>query len=304
MYQRILVPLDTSELAEVALPYAEQMAGRLGSEITLMSVSHSAGEKEQRVFRSYIEGTVEVTKERAKRYLQKPTGQDVKVESAILVGNPAEEIVDYADRENIDVIVMATHGRSGIGRWALGSVADKVLRATERPVVLIRAKGARPDMLVEKGAFKRVLVPLDGSKESEAVIPYIEELASRLGAEVTLLQVLAIVYHVYISGDAPAQVPYTEEEMKPLKASAETYLEKVGSGLRGKGVTTKCQVRVGAAGHEIIKLADEIGADIVAMSTHGRSGVGRWVFGSVAEKVVRTGNAPVLLVRTPEASVE
>jgi len=302
MYHRILVPLDTSELAEVALPYAEQMAGRLGSEITLMSVSHSAGEKEQRVFRSYIQETVAVTKERANRYLEKPTGQDVKVESAILVGNPAEEIVDYAERENIDVIVMATHGRSGIGRWALGSVADKVLRATERPVVLIRAKGARSDML-KKGVFKRALVPLDGSKESEAVIPYIEELASMLGAEVTLLQVMAVVYHVYISGDAPAQVPYTEEEMKPLKASAESYLEKVGSGLRGKGVTTKCQVRVGAAGHEIIRLADEIGADIVAMSTHGRSGVGRLVFGSVAEKVVRTGNTPVLLVRTPGASV-
>jgi len=267
-----------------------------------MSVSHSAGEKEQRVFRSYIQETVAVTKERANRYLEKPTGQDVKVESAILVGNPAEEIVDYAERENIDVIVMATHGRSGIGRWALGSVADKVLRATERPVVLIRAKGARSDML-KKGVFKRALVPLDGSKESEAVIPYIEELASMLGAEVTLLQVLAVVYHVYISGDAPAQVPYTEEEMKPLKASAESYLEKVGSGLRGKGVTTKCQVRVGAAGQEIIKLADEIGADIVAMSTHGRSGVGRLVFGSVAEKVVRTGNIPVLLVRTPGASV-
>ena len=302
MYHRILVPLDTSELAEVALPYAEQMAGRLGSEITLMSVSHSAGEKEQRVFRSYIQETVAVTKERANRYLEKPTGQDVKVESAILVGNPAEEIVDYAERENIDVIVMATHGRSGIGRWALGSVADKVLRATERPVVLIRAKGARSDML-KKGVFKRALVPLDGSKESEAVIPYIEELASMLGAEVTLLQVLAVVYHVYISGDAPAQVPYTEEEMKPLKASAESYLEKAGSGLRGKGVTPKCQVRVGAAGHEIIRLADEIGADIVAMSTHGRSGVGRLVFGSIAEKVVRTGNTPVLLVRTPGASV-
>ena len=303
MYHRILVPLDTSELAEVALPYAEQMAGRLGSEITLMSVSHSAGEKEQRVFRSYIQETVAVTKERANRYLEKPTGQDVKVESAILVGNPAEEIVDYADRESIDVIVMATHGRSGIGRWALGSVADKVLRATERPVVLIGAKGARPGLL-KKGVFKRALVPLDGSKESEAVIPYIEELASRLGAEVTLLQVLAIVYHVYVSGEAAVQVPYTEEEMKPLKASAESYLEKVGSGLKGKGVTTKCQVRVGAAGHEIIKLADEIGADIVAMSTHGRSGVGRLVFGSVAEKVVRTGNTPVLLVRTPGASVE
>jgi nucleotide-binding universal stress UspA family protein len=303
MYERILVPLDTSELAEVALPYAEQLAGRLGSAIILMSVSQSAEEKDQRVFRSYIQRTVEATREGAKRYLEKTAEQDVKVESTILVGNPAEEIVDYADRENIDLIVMATHGRSGIGRWTLGSMADKVLRATKRPVVLIRAKGTRPDML-EKGALNKVLVPLDGSKESEAVIPYIEDLASRLGAEVTFLQVVAVLYHVYVSGDAPAQVPYTEEEMKPLKASAKSYLEKVSSGLKGKGVTTKHEVRVGGAGHEIIKLADEINADVVAMSTHGRSGVGRWVFGSVAEKVVRSGNTPVLLVRTPGAGTE
>ena len=78
-------------------------------------------------------------------------------------------------------------------------------------------------------------------------------------------------------------------------------MEKVGSGLKGKSVTTKCEVRISAAGHEIIKLADEINADMVAISTHGRSGVERWVFGSVAEKVVRSGNTPVLLVRIPGA---
>ena len=170
-------------------------------------------------------------------------------------------------------------------------------------MVLIRAKGARPDVR-EKGVLSKALVPMDGSKEGETVIPYIENLASKLGAEITLLQVVAIAYHVYISGDAPAQVPYTLEEMEPLKAGAASYLEKMASSLEERGVRTKCEVRVGAAGQEIISLAEEINADVVAMSTHGRSGVGRWVFGSVAERVVRSGTTPVLLVRGPGAGAE
>ena len=96
MYEKILVPLDGSEVAEIALPYAEELAGRLGSEVTLMSVSRSAKEQNQRVCWSYLQKTVEATKEEAKRYLEKPAGEAIKVESAILVGVPAEEIVDYA----------------------------------------------------------------------------------------------------------------------------------------------------------------------------------------------------------------
>ncbi len=303
MYERILVPLDGSEVAEVALPYAEQLAGRLGSEIILMSVSHSTDEQDQQVLRSYLQKTVAATREKVARYLGKPAGEAITIEPMVLVGDPAESIVDYADRSDVGLIVMATHGRSGIRRWALGSIADKVLRATKQPVVLIRAKGARPDVR-EKGVLSKALVPMDGSKEGETVISYIENLASKLGAEITLLQVVAIAYHVYISGDAPAQIPYTLEEMEPLKAGAASYLEKMASGLKERGVAVKCEVRVGAAGQEIIRLAEEINADVVAMSTHGRSGVGRLVFGSVAERVVRSGSTPVLLVRAPEARAE
>lgn len=295
MYEKILVPLDGSEIAEVALPYAEELAGRLGSEITLISVSHSAEEQDQQMFQFYIQKTVESVRERAERAIE--------VDSAILVGNPAEEIVDYADSGNIDLIVMATHGHSGIRRWALGSVADKVLRATGRPVVLVRAKNAHPYMH-KKDILSKMLVPLDGSKESEMVFPYIEELVSKLGGEIIFFQVLALAYHVHISGDAAVQVPYTEKEMEPLKMSAQSYLKKMGSKLKERGIPTKYEVRVGAAGYEIIKLADEINADLVAMLTHGRSGIGRWVFGSVAERVVRSGNTPVLLVRSPGASIE
>lgn len=277
MYARILVPLDGSELAEISLPYAEELAVRLGSEITLLSVSESHESESYNELLTYALKMAEFTKNEVERNLAKLAGKAIKVDSKILVGHPAEEIVDYVDKADIDLIVMATHGRSGIGRWALGSVADKVVRATKRPVALIRAKGARPDVR-EKGILNKALVPLDGSKESEAVIPYIEELASKLKTEVVLLQVVV--------------------------ASVESYLEKVDSQLRGKGITVKSEVRFGSVAEEIIKLADEIHADVVAMSTHGQSGVSRWVFGSVANRVLHEGNTPLLLVRTPGARTE
>ncbi len=219
----------------------------------------------------------------------------------ILSGHPAEKIVEYADTENIGLIIMATHGQSGIKRWALGSVADKVVRATTRPVVLIRAKGSRPDVR-EKGILHRVLVPLDGSKEGEAVIPYIEELASRLKVEVILLQVLAIGFNTLYN-----YFPLTEQQVESDKAIATAYLNNVEARLKEKGITVVSEerlgieIRFGNAAEEIIQLADERHADIVAMTTHGRSGVRRQVFGSVAERVLREGNTPLLLVRSPGA---
>ena len=295
MYEKILVPLDGSELAEVALPYAEELAGRLGSQISLLYVSESPEDHYQRMHQFYIEKTAETTKEGAGRYIEKPEGKAIKVESRILVGNAAEEIVEYASKEDICLIVMATHGRSGISRWALGSVADKVVRSTERPVGLIRAKGARPDVR-EKGILNKVLVPLDGSKEGEAVMPYIEELSSRFKAEIVLLQVLSTSYQA-IASEGYGYVTYTDKQIESDKASARDYLEKAGARLKQKSVTVKSEVRLGIAAEEIIKLADEMYADVVAISTHGRSGIGRWAFGSVADRVLHEGNTPLLLVR-------
>ena len=190
MYEKILVPLDGSALAEVALPYAEDLAGRLGSEVTLVYVSELTEAPSQHMHQLYLQKMVESTKQGAERYTNKSGRKSIQVRSAILVGNPAEKIVEHADKEDIALIVMATHGQSGIKQRALGSVADKVVRATKCPVALIRANGAHSDMR-EKGILNKVLVPLDGSKQDETVIPYIEELASKLEVEVILFQVLA-----------------------------------------------------------------------------------------------------------------
>jgi len=276
MYERILVPLDGSRLAEMALPYAEEMAGRLGSKIILLSVAGSTEAREYHQHQIYVEKIMGEIRHNAERYLEKQTDKEIKVDSATLVGHPAEEIVNYADKEAVELIVMVTHGLSGIRRWALGSVADKVVRAAKQPVTLIRANAPRD--VCEKGILDKLLVPLDGSSESEVVLPYVEELASRLKAEVTLLQVVPQPDRVY--------------------ADAEGYLGKVGDSLREKGITVQCEIKVGTAADEIIKLADETETDVVMMAAHGSSGIGRWSLGSIAEKVLQGGNTPVMLVRT------
>ena len=149
--------------------------------------------------------------------------------------------------------------------------------------------------------YEKILVPLDGSKVGEAALPYVEELVSKLSpalkVEVTLFQVVSSLSHWIVAGEASAQIPYTEKEMEQTKRKAMDYLNKAGEGLRSKGAIVKIKVGVGSAAEEIIKAADEINAGLVAMSTHGRSGISRWAFGSVIDKVLRGGNKPMLMVR-------
>ena len=277
MYERIVIPLDGSKLAEAALPYAEELAGKMGSDIILLTVLESEDVQEYKKHYTYTKKIAEVTKCHAEKYLEDGGGRTIKAGGATRTGNPAEAIIEYASKGGSRLIVMASHGRSGINRWAVGSVADKVVRATTRqPVMLIRAKESRSDIR-EKRILKKALVPMDGSRRSEAVIPYISEIASRLEMELTLLQVVPQTNHTY--------------------ADAEAYLQSECSKLEDEGITAGYKVSVGAIADEIIDLADELAFDLVAMSTRGRTGIGPWSLGSVAQKVFLGGNTPLLLVR-------
>jgi nucleotide-binding universal stress UspA family protein len=297
MYEKILVPLDGSDLAEIALPYAEELAGAFGCEITLIHVSESADEKYENMHQLYIEKIVEATRQGAERCRKNKRTKKIKVSSVHLTGHTAEQIVDYADKENIDLIVMSTHGRSGIRRWLLGNVAAKVVRATKRPVALIRAKDILPDACADR-KLNKMLVPLDGSKASEVVIPHVSELASKLKAEVVLFQVVAPSYFVYaIPGEAVLQ-PHSPEDLQNMIEHSKFYLDKVGAELKDKGIETTSEVGIGGPAEEIIRVADEMQVDMVIMSTHGHSSISLWAFGSNADKVLHAGNTPVLLVRT------
>jgi len=159
----------------------------------------------------------------------------------------------------------------------------------------------------ERGMYEKILIPLDGSKVAESVLTYIEELVAKLTpepkVEVTLFQALSPTHYI-AAWDAGASVAYSEIEMEQIKKKAIEYLDKVGEGLRSKGASVKCKVGVGKAAEEIIKVADEINTDLVAMSTHGRSGLSRWAFGSVTDKVLRGGNRLILTVRVPREAVQ
>ena len=141
MYERILVPLDGSDRAELALPFAEELAAKLGSEIILLCVSDSAEAEDYAKHEIYLEQITEIAKRAAKKLLTNPE-QKVSIRSSVTIGLPAQEIVDYAEQVAVSLIIMATHGRTGVSRWALGSVAEKVMRASTRPVLLVRVPGA------------------------------------------------------------------------------------------------------------------------------------------------------------------
>ncbi|MFH1169472.1 MAG: universal stress protein [Chloroflexota bacterium] len=156
--------------------------------------------------------------------------------------------------------------------------------------------------------YEKILVPLDGSKEGEAALPFVEELVVKLApatrVEVTLLQVVSSLTHYVVAGEASVPVPYTEKELELIKRRSKTYLDKAGDGLKSKGAIVNTKVATGKAADEIIRVSDETKADVVAMSTHGRSGLSRLAFGSVTDKVLKGGNVPVLMIRAPKGITE
>jgi nucleotide-binding universal stress UspA family protein len=155
--------------------------------------------------------------------------------------------------------------------------------------------------------FERILVPLDGSKVGEAAMPVIGQLVDKMapGAkiEITLIGVITLLRHWVVVGEASAPVSYTEEELKIIRDRVMDYLTKTGESLKNKGITVRTIVNTGNASDEILKAARENKVDLIAMSTHGRSGLRRLAFGSITDKVLRGSHIPVLMVRAPEGTV-
>ena len=305
MYNRMLIPLDGSELAEEALPYAEEVAGKLGLEVVLFYVCTQHDCEFTPMHQSYVEQVAEAFGRQARKIQQKADsqspGRGVRVRGELVVGDPAEEILCYSDANDIDLIVIATHGHSGIKRWVVGSVAEKVLHSAKVPIYLVRPQVYERTADHEEWSTKTIIVPLDGSELAESVIPYVKDLASKMQADVVLLQVLPETHEVHTSGGRTAHVQYTKGHMKEAMKTSRAYLQKVSEGLGLPADRLRVEVRTGSTPDEIIKFAGEMPGGLVAMSTHGRSGLGRWAYGSIADKVLHGADTPVLLVRCPGA---
>lgn len=303
MYKRVLLPLDGSELAEVALAYSRGIAGRLGLEVLLLHVADKRESESLPLYQGYIDQASERLSREMAELQAKTGGKPVLVKGEVTLGYPAEGILTYAEEKEADFILMATHGRSGITRWVMGSVADKVLRSAALPVLLVRA-GMPKDVAYEKWVSPRLLVPLDGSEVAELVLPHVETLASHLGeadGDVILVRVCEPLVL------PPVTAPETsvnwgtaaDEYMAKSRESAEMYLSRVQKGLTDAGLKVSLQVLEGDPATEIIDHANKIKANLVVMATHGRSGLGRWAYGSVAQKVLQGASSPILMVRPP-----
>ena len=278
MFEKIIVPLDCSKLAEAALPYAEELGAKMQSEIILLTVIGSEYHEKLVNYYNYIKKIKEATAQYAGKYIEDETEKLPDIITVRRTGDPAKKIIEYAVEIDFPLIVMASHGQTGMSRWTVGSVADKVVRAgNTQAVMLIRANDTRADIR-DKRLLRKALVPLDGSFKSESVIPYVCNIALKLQMELTLLQVLSQNGH--------------------SEADAGAYLQGVCKKVEEIiDVDVDYRVSIGSVAETIIDLADELTVDLVAMSTRGMNRNNPLSLGSVAQKVFLAGNTPLLLIR-------
>ena len=308
MYSRIIVPLDGSPFSEMALPYARVIAGSLAIPLELVEAfdvlppvaRHRQSSEDTRRMLEDVQRSSRTYLERIQQALR---SDGLVAFTTTLPGPPARALVDWLVREPEALVVMSTHGRGGIARWAMGSVADKVLHSIPNPVLLIRtnAESAPADRVEVE--VETVLVPLDGSELSAQSLPHAAAVAAGLGARITLIQVTgtADFYRRYLDrASAEEGLISAEELVRADSEDARTSLVDASRRLAQEfgygGQVTVTHLQGQNPAEAIVEIAGSEPTMIV-MTTHGRSGINRLVLGSVTDRVVRHAIAPVLVVR-------
>jgi nucleotide-binding universal stress UspA family protein len=298
MFTNILVPLDGSFVGETALPFARTLASRTGARLTLIRAARTppfSGNHGVDQLRAISE---------AEAYLaarsQELAADGLTVETGVpLAGSPSTWIVEEAATRSASLIVMATHDRSGPNRWLHGSVAEFVVSRSAVPVLLVRATHGEHAIERLSGVAPALVVPLDGSSHAEAALPVARSVARGLDGSVTLVCVLPAAGQLVAEPGGGLRM-YIGADHDRLTDDARVYLESRAAGLRASGLQVEPRLKLGKPAAEIHRTADELGAGMVVMATHGRTGLARAVLGSVAGEVLHHGTTPVLLVRPAE----
>ena len=281
MFNKIIVPLDGSNGAEITLPYAAEIAAAFKSEVILATVSETGTPDKSHLFEAYL-----------KRVSADLERSGVKTKTFVLEGKPADEILKLGASEKTDLMIIAAHGATGGNPQMPGSIAGKILSGSGKPVLLVRTKReAGPGRLI-----KRILVPLDGSPMSERSLKLVEPAAAGLGAEVILFQAVEPVRYVPgFETMVPNVVLPSDDE---IKRSAGKYLTDFAAPFKARGARLSTAVVADAPAEAIIDYSDSGNIDLIAMTTHGFSGIKRWVFGSTTQKVLQAGSKPILVIPT------
>ncbi|NLE44922.1 MAG: universal stress protein [Chloroflexi bacterium] len=284
MFKRIMVPLDGSALAEQVLPAVTELARAFGSEVAVVGICGAEDRDEN-------EACVLYTGRKGDDIRGMLSGSKATVKTIVIPGSAAEQILSYARTEAVGLIFLCSHGRSGIMRWSLGSTVDKVLRKAETALIIVRAM--EPPSAGH--LFSRILVPLDGSESSVAVLPQVAEAACRLNSQVLLMRVIEPGVRIRTIGGLD-YVPFRERDAAAARTEMMRYLDNQADELSRAAAMVSCEVRQGDAAREILALADERGCTLIAMSSHGHSRIRRWSMGSVTSKIVQASSQSIWLV--------
>jgi nucleotide-binding universal stress UspA family protein len=311
MFKKILVPLDGSVEAETVLPFVRDIAARFSSEVDVLSVG--LGSKTRRVNQlldDYVHHAIEHLQDHQiscravllYNNAEKNTldfaeviqeKRNIKAKGQLSYGGPAENILLYTQQHHVNLIIMATHGHNGFRRWWLGSVFERVVAQCTAPVLVIHSKHVKEIDRDRRATFKRILAPLDGSETGESALHDAEAVAIKTGASMVILHVIPEPHVV----EARILGPEFANFVKAMHEAGEKYLARVNKRLTEKGIDVTTLIVSGDPAQEIINVAAHEKVDLIAMSTHGRSGIARFVMGSVADKILHASRLPMWLVR-------
>jgi nucleotide-binding universal stress UspA family protein len=289
MYRKLIVPLDGSIKAEGVLPFVDDLTAKFNSEIILIGVSVVRTINVPRLLSTYIESIAD-----------KIRSKGIQVQAHLLPGNPGEEIINFSNNNRDGILIMASYGGSGSGHWLLGDLIGKITLRTVIPVLLIPEKRLSLDNLSSR--FKRILVPLDTSLDGEVALPSAIELSKKASSKIFLLYVIPSIYKTY--GLPDYAVNFEKQLFETLRIEGEKYLKNVTDNLTKENLETVFHVTAGTPAERIFTYAEEHLIDLIAISTHGRTGIKRFVLGSVARQVIFSTDIPVLLIRAKSDKIQ
>ncbi len=298
MFERILVPLDGSPRAEVILSQLAAILRRQDSEVLLTrALLQDPGESPGELSR-----VTRALRDEARSYLQTLTqkliGEGVRARACHPEGPLPDSILQAARTERATLIALTTHGRTGLARWMHGTIAEKIARASEIPVLLVPSfprnrEGDPKPAAAKEIPFRKILVPIDGSAVSRSVLPAVIDFARFFEAEVSVVCVTSVDLLPATSVASTLKSPLIDDFLAPV---VETFHQ---AGIRATPVTLD-----GDPASQIVDYSAATQVDLIAMATHGRSGFSHWLLGSVAERVLRSSGVPLLLVRPPTRSAD
>jgi len=298
MYDTILVPTDGSDHAAQAAEQALTLADWFDATVHAISVvdtSAASGLLSSGSVRREFISQLETGAERAVETIEEMADDSIAVQTTVLEGKPKKKILAYARDTDAELIVMGTHGRSGVSRFVAGSVTEHVVRSTDLPVLTVRAT----EQAERSDGYEEILVPTDGSDAAGVAVDHGLEIARAADARVHAVTVLD-------TGDmaaSPTLSPPTEM-VKHLETERQNATDEIAARAQEDGLAATTAVLEGRPGTELLEYIDDHEIDLVVMGTHGRSGLDRLLLGSTTERLLRHASAPILAITPSEADDE